>query len=613
MTDITDSSIRNRFVFLNDHHSKEPYIYEVISEIYNWQTKFLKGGSEQLCTLEVLKESKKIKIPISPTRHKTISYLVEILLKYYPDIVKPVVTFSFIADPATKSLSIKERQELTLLLTGEQYKAVKKTRDEESKKNIIELFASFRLFNLTKLLKKTGNRQYLSGLIKEELGKNIFTYKIHFLDKHNIENSEDVCFHKKNYESVKNEIDLAFLKKTVSAYGAPVSRHLKKFGLINADFGDYRDSKIDYLLTILLDSMTHDLSRKELIELKNFKSLRNCILKVDNVLDPMVTLEQDIVKHIKNSYMTTPEEITQLFDGINEEKLYEWIEDNSANLKLITMDLDGSNKIISTSEYIAKLSELRNLILFNQEEFQKLSHSEKTGYIQSMNALCRAGEVIINEIINYKHILDESDTETIQQTIKDYKDYKNRISRRDEHVREQVEKKAGRSIFGAIADFFKGLFSKSIKHSKDITLSTSNNIHNKTYIIPGETRDIYREILQRNAKLIPLSDYIELSIENNNLVDSIINTLRKNNDKIVVPVYNARKNLYPKKSQNYMLEDVEYLLIDPEVAATGETIRSFTDSLNGYKIKDETVPGVAILSIEKYLLSLYRQKRKKKK
>lgn len=57
------------------------------------------------------------------------------------------------------------------------------------------------------------------------------------------------------------------------------------------------------------------------------------------------------------------------------------------------------------------------------------------------------------------------------------------------------------------------------------------------------------------------------------------------------------------------MPDVEYLLVSPETAKLPDTVRRFTDSLVGQKIKDEIIPATAIIAIEKYLLTLYRQRK----
>lgn len=70
--------------------------------------------------------------------------------------------------------------------------------------------------------------------------------------------------------------------------------------------------------------------------------------------------------------------------------------------------------------------------------------------------------------------------------------------------------------------------------------------------------------------------------------------------------------LYPVKSHEILMADIEYLMVDPDIIQSSESIREFTDSLAGYKLKDETIPGKGILTVENYLLTLYRQKKVKK-
>jgi hypothetical protein len=116
-------------------------------------------------------------------------------------------------------------------------------------------------------------------------------------------------------------------------------------------------------------------------------------------------------------------------------------------------------------------------------------------------------------------------------------------------------------------------------------------------------------IKNSTAKIIPLSSYIDLLPANEPEIETIINDTRKLNLKIVIPMYNARRVLYPNRSQQYLLPDIEYLMVSPEVSQAPETIREFTDSLYGEKLKDEKLLGPAIITIEKYLMSLYTQKK----
>ena len=123
--------------------------------------------------------------------------------------------------------------------------------------------------------------------------------------------------------------------------------------------------------------------------------------------------------------------------------------------------------------------------------------------------------------------------------------------------------------------------------------------------------DIISKVESSASELIALSNYIELTPENSKNVDTIIDTLRNNKKKIVVPIYNADKVLYPVRSQKYLIPDIEYLVLENDVAQSPDVIRNFSNSLAGYKLRDETMSGSAIMAIEKYLLTLHRQKRAK--
>jgi len=85
--------------------------------------------------------------------------------------------------------------------------------------------------------------------------------------------------------------------------------------------------------------------------------------------------------------------------------------------------------------------------------------------------------------------------------------------------------------------------------------------------------------------------------------------MRENALRIVIPVYNAREVLYPKRSLKLLMPDTEYLLAPVDSARSPESIRKYTDTLVGFKIKDEVMPARAIMAVEKYLLTHYRQKR----
>jgi hypothetical protein len=117
----------------------------------------------------------------------------------------------------------------------------------------------------------------------------------------------------------------------------------------------------------------------------------------------------------------------------------------------------------------------------------------------------------------------------------------------------------------------------------------------------------------RKSPLLPISDFIEIKPDNESKIEKLITEMRSNNLKIIIPIYNARQMLYPQRSKKYLLSDVEYLMIDPEIAVSPDVIRNYIDSISGYKLKEDSLSGSALFNIEKYLMSIYRQNRAKMK
>jgi len=113
--------------------------------------------------------------------------------------------------------------------------------------------------------------------------------------------------------------------------------------------------------------------------------------------------------------------------------------------------------------------------------------------------------------------------------------------------------------------------------------------------------------------LTALSDLIEIKPENEKMIDQLINEIRATNLKIVIPIFNARQVLYPVRSKKYLIADVEYLMVDPEIPRSPEAVRDYTDSITGFSLKDDVISGNALFQIEKYLMTIYKQNRAKMK
>ena len=380
-----------RFQFLHSHVAREPHVYEVLGEIMNYQANVLNNGIGHLATMEDLKTSRNIKIPFTIARNKIIANLIDILTKNYPDIVRSIVTFSFSVEPQTKKLSINENREYSVLLSNEEFGRLQSERNIVSSVNFLELISQFRLFNLTKLLKKAKDRTLLSQVIKLELGKSMFTYKNYTVDRQGVELAEDFCFHRINYESVTKMLTLEKINKVILNHSVPILRRLKNFGILNTDFSDYRDTKLDYLLNILLQDIYLSLSDAELTEAKNFNSLRSCILKVDTLIDPLITASSDIASYVRECHLCATTSLTAVVHSITEDQVAQWVEENGQRFRIILFkDEDGITYLIDGTYLLPRLTELHDLIINRPEALVAMSHFEKGKVFDETTLLCNA-------------------------------------------------------------------------------------------------------------------------------------------------------------------------------------------------------------------------------
>ncbi len=602
-----------RFPFLHSHIAREPHIFEVLNEVIVFQNNVLNTGIGHLATIEDLKTSRNIKIPFTIARNKIIINLVDLLLKNYADEVRTIITFSFTVDPDSKKLSINENRELTVLLSNDDFNNLQSERNQVSCDNFLSLISQFRLFNLTKLLKKTKERTLLSQVIKLELGKSVFTYKNYSMNRQSAEIAEDYCFHHDNYDSVRKTLTLEKINKVIMNHSTPILRRLKNFGILNTEFSDYNDTKLDYLLNILLQDLYLSLSDNELTEVKNFNSLRSCIIKVESVIDPIITAGNDIVSYIRENRISSTAAISSVFNQLPEDRLLAWVDENGPRQKIISFkDEDNINYIIDGHFLLPRLAELHDLIMYKQDDLLEMSHTEREKVFDEMHLLCNAGKNLLFSEDRSRGILETDERiKKIHQIIEEYDNYQNSFSKETAIEREERAARKRRSLLEAISDFFRFLFTSKKEEPVSGTAERDSEHEPDQYrpLATGEAKSIIYKIKNSNAKLITLSNYIDLLPANEPDIEIIINDTRKLNLKIVIPIYNARKVLYPNRSQLYLIPDMEYLMVSPDVIQSPEMIREYTDSLAGEKIKDEKISGQAILTIEKYLMSLHTQKK----
>ncbi len=605
------------FYFLNQRLEKEPFIIEVLSEIKNMQSRWLKQRTGDLATLEYLNSSRNIKIPFTPKRMLNIQYITDELIKYHPDEIKPVHSFTFDIDRENKNLTINEITEFTLLMKDTDFNLLLNERNKKSTEAVINLLSQYRLFNLTKLLKKAKKRTQLTQLMKTRLGKDIFTFKNFCLDKNGLEISEDYCFHSDNYESVRRKLDLELIKKIIESHSIAINRRLKNFGILNPNVSDYRDSKLDYLMNILTGEMAPAFNKKEIIDIKNFKSLRDCLIKVDKILDPAKLLNNDIMEYVQSQNLSTDRDIMNIFEKITPDIFTQWEAEASNSGKVIIYTGDDKIKyIIDSNLYPKKFEELIQLIVYNPELFNSLSETERNNKTFTAEIYSEAGKEISSKDTRALKVLKNQETiGKVADLIKDFEYYKKNKSTESANEKDQ-DNQPDNSIVAVFINFIKSIFSKNIKSSQ--AADNQHGIQNqdkkaKKTNLSKTAKDIYKQIINKNSIIAVISDFIEIKPENEKMIDQIIGELRTNNLRIVIPIYNARQVLYPIRSKKYLIADVDYVIVDPEIPRSPEAIRDYTDSITGYKIKEDTLSGNALFQIEKYLMTIYRQNRAKMK
>lgn len=595
----------DQFSFLDESVAKEPYIYDVLSEILHFQKEALPPEMRPLATMEVLKRSRNIKIPFTASREGAIEYLLDLLIKNYPDFIRFLVTFDFRVEGETKKLDIIESLEYVITSDSDEYDRMLMVRDNKSAETLVTLLKRYRLFNLSKLISKSRHRTHLMRVIKLELGKDIFTFKNYSLDKNKIEVAEDYCFHGVNYAKVRDSLKLDSLRDILGHYAEPVKRRLKKFGILNTEFSDYRDSKLDYLFSILLEDLAPTMSEKDLIEVKNINSLRACLLKVDKILDPVHTMGDEILKAIREGGLRTVSELST-HPEISLELLEKWATpDNLKKNGILATTCEGETCYIDGSKFIRVLTDLKDLVLFQPEKFADLSFNDRQKAQARLDLLYTMAKRITGGEEAKDLFADPESQASLNRIIEDYEDYRKRQALHQDMEKRVLETVVKESLiqkfFRWIASLFGGKKKKIGRFADDFIPARKE--------ISQETREFYARIGRSGALVIPLSEYIEITPENDARVGRLIKELRDNNLKIVIPIYHAREVLYPRRSQKLLIADMEYLLVPPDTARNSETVREYISTLNGETARDETLPASAIIAIEKYLLTLYRQKR----
>ncbi|HNU90991.1 MAG TPA: hypothetical protein PKO25_03900 [Spirochaetota bacterium] len=599
----------DRFTFLDETSLREPYILEVLNEIYSLQGQSLPSGIKSLATLETLKKSRNVKIPISPKRDKTVEYLVEYLASRFPEHVRQLITFDFQVDESTKRLSVNEAVEFAVMLNTHDYERLCSIRDERSMENLLAILQKYRFFNLSKLLKVARSKKDLSRVIAKEEGRQYFVFKSSSLDRNKAEVEEDYCFHARNYPAARDSINLNRLKEITGRYSELVMRRLKRFGILSDYVSDYRDPKLDYIFNILIGDIASSLDENDRIDAKNIHSLRACVMSAEKSLDPSKTLERDIARFIGEQRVCASSDIVGSILELTDEVLEKWStpENMRANSVLSYVSDDGTVYYVDGAGLMTNLAELAELVLRSPEKFAEYAYSERQRHSKHLEILCRTARTVLSSLDKKADLrLSADDIEKLKAIIAEYEEHLKKLRQREEAARRSPISAQKPSLWVRIVNFFKRLFGG---HGSERVKSETAPGEPPVAAPPREARQVYKKIAAQKGPIFALSDFIELVPENDALVDHLIQDMRENGLRIVIPIYNAREVLYPKRSQKLLMPDTEYLLSPAESARTPESIRRYTDTLVGFKIKDEVMPARAIMAVEKYLLTHYRQKR----
>lgn len=633
MATISTNKMIEAFPFLDDRTVQEPYLFDVINEIATSQTAFQKGKKNQLATRENIKKSRHIKMPFTPARNKNIDFIIDLLLERFGEHIIPVVSFEMSFDEKEKKLKFLEKEEFTSSLKPEEFKQIEIERDKKSLDNFLNLISRFRVFNLSKLFRKVKRKEHFSRVLKQGENITFFIYKSFTSDKNQMVTAQDLCFHVNNYESVKKSLNMNSIKSIIENHREMVGSRLKKYGILNSDFSNISESKVDYLLHILIDDLAGTIANRDIIEAKSFKSLRDCISRVDKLLDPSRIYGNDILKTIRSYKFCYDTDITSNIMNVTDEITLKWAnyENLTTNHIVKFMDPTGKFYFINGPDLYPEFKELYHTKRFEPEKLQGMTSFQKQFNEKKLEILYSSSKEILNSDEIDKYLNCNKDTiANLKKLVEEFEDYLKEKSALEEISSIKSSTKEKKSFIQVIADIFKaifGLFSSSkiesteayssnSSHSKLGTSSSISGVREKSSsgnisksAIMKETQTIYAKARSRSGPIIALSDILELSQENNVLIDKVIKEMRDNNLKVIMPVYGARKKLYPKRSQKIILADMEYLLIPIESIKTSESITSYVDSLVGFKMHDDILSGNMLIEVEKYLRTIHRQKR----
>lgn len=615
------SNIIDTFPFLDEASAKEPFIFDVLNEIVSIQKKFEKGQKRSFATKEHIYTTRNIKMPFSPSREKNLSFVLDHLCAHFPEYITSLIRFEVVVDEASKKIRVKEHLEYCYALANEEIDRLQADRDNESVHSIENIVRRFRTFNLTRLMNMVQSKKPFNAVLQKAINKTIFVYKSVEIKNNKFSPVQEICFHSKNYQAIKSNFSVGPFKSILTNYREMINPRLSHYGIANTDVSDYTDKKIDYILHIMLGDLKSSITPKDMVQLHNFKSLRECIMRVDNATDPTKVYHKEIVEFVHENKFVLPSDIAAQLLSIDETTVRKWATPENLKKEHILKHQESSTHVylISAKNLQAEFKTTYNLFRNNSDKVAAMTTSEREFHERKMQIFLSVASHTVNQPDAHQIMnCQKEDVGRLAELIEEYEDWIKQKELRNELSGDQMKK--GGNIFASLIQIIFSIFSmfgskgdgeedEAGSNSSRESASGSTQGTQKKRPVTQRTRQIYSKAKAHRGPILGLSEFIELNKENDKEIDRLIDEMRSNNLKIIMPVYNARKALYPKRSSKLLIPDIEYLLIDPDVIKTSEAITNYVDSLVGFKMRDDVIPGNTLVNIEKYLRNIHRQQR----
>ena len=247
------------------------------------------------------------------------------------------------------------------------------------------------------------------------------------------------------------KIDLEGIKNVIEQNEPAIDRRLKNFGILNSSVSDYRDTKLDYILNILTGDLAPSIQKKDLIDIKNFKHLRDCIIKVDKLMDPVIMLDGEITSHIQENFITTENDIISLFADMTEEDLNRWESEKTAAGKVIVHQYNNVRYLIDPAQFLNKYETYSNSIIYS-EDSEEISESQRDSKIFTLDMLTETGNKILESEQNaLKYFTTIESAQKLRFLMNEYLGFKRTlIALRNANLTETQEKTV--SVLARIAN-----------------------------------------------------------------------------------------------------------------------------------------------------------------